>query len=427
MELEDVLAALGEEDCAEAVKPYWGESEDCFPKDLPVFLKPEQITENMKWGLLAEHMAPQRLEAARRIAEDRNLLHLIWHCYRLEYYYPDYGYNYFPSWPALEKSLGRELKGIFYLLVGMASVPIIRAVHAEKGVDEKITRDTISDIRVSNWRYRKANEGRLGIVRHELAWYKNHASGRLYRLGRLQYYIHEFPGQVEIYRNRRTNEVIALAEDGMKMTDEGYIVFRGEEGTETWTTTHVVDAKANTAAGYVVSPGGMTLKQKVTLNLDEWEHKVGKGTFMLSMHIPVGGPMPLKQCIESMRQAFEFFGEFFPDKPVVGIDCYSWIFGNQLEDILEPDSNLVEFLREGYLYPMPSPRNEGHFFIFYRRDGDLENYPRDTEFQRQILDWLLAGKPWRGGGWFVLKDDVERLGSQFYRSHFPPKGVEIKT
>jgi hypothetical protein len=426
MKIEDVLSALGESDCLELIRPHWDESEACFPDGLPDFLKPEQIAENMKWGRLAEYMAPQILEAASRIADDPNLLHLIWHCYRLEYHHPEYGYGKFPAWPTLEKSLGRELQGIFYLLAGMAMIPIVRAVHAEMGVDEKITRDTVSDIRVSNWRYRKANEGRLGIVRGEFAWYKNHASGRLFRLGRLQYYIHEFPGQVEIYRNRRTNEVLALTEDGMKMTDEGYIVFRGEEGTETWTTTHVVDAKANTATGYVVSPKGMTLKQKVTLDLAEWEHKVGKGAFMLSMHIPVGGPMPLRQCIDSMRDAFEFFPKFFPDEPIVGIDCYSWIFGNQLEDILKADSNLVEFLREGYLYPMPSPRDEGHFFIFYRSDGDLGNYPRETQFQRDILDWLLAGKPWRGSGWFVLKDDAEHFGSQFYRSNFPPKGLEIK-
>ncbi|MDY7011647.1 MAG: acyltransferase domain-containing protein [Planctomycetota bacterium] len=424
MKLEDVLSALGEEDCLEIVSPHWEESQVAFPDELPDFLQPEHISENRKWGRLAEYMEPQILEAARRIAGNPNLLRLAWHCYWLEYH-PDLDCRNFIDWPTLEKSLGKDFCGIFYLLVGMGMVPIVRGLHKKMGVDEKITGDTLSNIRDFNWNYRKGHDGRLGIFRNQLFWYKYHVSGELFRIGRMQYFIHEFTGCAEIYRNRRTNEVLALAENGMKMTDEGYVVFRGEEGTETWTTTHVVDTQANTATGYVVSPKGMTLKRKITLDLSVWRRVLGRGDLMLSMHIPAGGQMALKKCIESARDAFVFFEKHFPHRSVVGIDCYSWIFGNQLEDILDADSNLVELLREGYLYPMPTSRTEGLFFIFYRTDVNLEDYPRDTKFQQQILDWVLAGKPWRGSGWFVLKDDAEHFGKQFYRSNFPPKGVKI--
>ena len=428
MKLEEALSALGEQEHIEAVRPHWDQSQGCFPKEaLPVFLRPEQVRENRKAGLLAEYMEPPILAAAKRIAEDPNLLHLAWHCYRLTYHHPDY--QDFPKWPTFEKALGRELHGIFYLLVGMAMVPIVRAVHKEKGIDEDITRDTLSDIRCFNFRHRKGNQGRLGIVKNELYWYRNHCSGELYRLGRLQYFIHAFGGGVEIYRNRKTHQTVALAEGGLRIRPDGHRVFDtdDEAAPENWTTTHVVDERAHTATGYPACPKtGTILAKKISLDLSVWEHKVGKGTGMLSMHIPVGGAMTLSECIDSMRQAFDFFPRIFPGRPFVGIDCFSWTFGSQIEEMFEGDSNLVRVLREGYLYPLRSYPTEGLHFIFYRLDGDIEKYPADTAFQRRILDWLSAGGCWRGGGWFVLKDDADHLGRQHYRSHWPPRGLDIQ-
>ncbi len=427
MKLKDVLAALGEEDCTEAVSPHWEESEAAFPDELPAFLQPGRITENMKWGRLAEYMAPQILEAAKRIAEDDNLLHLAWHCWRLMFHHPEF--RAFSGFPTLEKSLGEDMKGIFYLLVGMELAPFLRDLHARMGVDEAVTRNNLTQIRDVNWVYRKSNEDRLGTSIGLLSWMKYQTNGELFRIGRMQYFIAPSLGYIEAYRNRETGEVIALAEDGMKMTDDGFLCFKGEEATAAWTTRHATDYQAGTTTGYVVSPGkGVVLKQTATLDLNVWQHVLGRGSLMLSMHIPAGGQMALKKCIESARDAFVFFQKHFPHRPVVGIDCLSWIFGPQLEDMLDADSNLVELMAAGYLYPIHWERNDnGLGFIFYRNDGDLENYPRDTAIQNTVLDWVLADKPWRVGGWFVLKDDVEQMGSRFYRSNFPPKGVKIKS
>jgi len=426
MDLRKVLSSLGEESHLDAVSPHWKESVESFPKGLPSFLQPSEISENRKAGLLAEYMEPPIQEAAKRIAGNPNLLHLIWHAYRLVYYHTDYWG--FDKWPTFEKALGKELCGIFYLLVGMAMVPKVRAVHKKKNIDPQITRDTLSDIRCFNYRYRKGHDGHLGLVKNEVWWYRHHCAGELFRLGRLQFYIHGLDGHVEVYRNRKTREVLAMPENGMKMRPDGYCLFEDDdpEAQGNWIGKHVIDKKNNTVTGHVISPKGMTLQQTVTLDLEDWEHIVTKGTGMLSMHIPLGEPMPLKQCIESIRRAYEFFSKIYPDRPFVGVDCYSWIFGNQLEDILEPDSNLVQFIRAGYLYPIPGVRTEGYFFIFYKTEGDIKDYPVETDFQRKIFDWITAGKPWRGSGWFVLKEDIDRLSEQYYRSQWPPKGLDIQ-
>ncbi|MDY7011648.1 MAG: acyltransferase domain-containing protein [Planctomycetota bacterium] len=422
MELKNVLAALGEEDCLEAVSPYWEESEACFPKELPPFLQPERIKESRKWCLLAEYDEPKILETAKRVAEDENLLHLAWHCYRLTFHYPKF--LALSGFPSLEKSLGKDMKGLFYLLVDMELAPFLRDLHKRMGVDEAVTRNNLTQIRDMNWGYRKSNEGRPGSGLSY--WLKHHTNGELFRIGRMQYFIKPSFGFVEAYRNRETGEVVSVAEDGLTMTDDGFMTFEGEEKTATWITEHVTDYQAGTTTGNVILPDkGITLKQKITLDLNVWRHVLGKGSLMLSMHIPGGGTMALKKCIESARDAFVFFEKHFPHRPVVGIDCISWIFGPQLEDMFEADSNLVELMRIGYLYPTPRPRYDSLGFIFYRNDNDFKNYPRNNELQSTVLDWVLADKPWHVGGWFVLKDDIEQIGLDFYRSKFPPKGVKI--
>ncbi len=424
MKLKDVLAALGEEKCLDAVSPHWDESEACYPDGLLPFLQPERIKENRKRCLLAEYMEPPILETAKRVAEDENLLHLAWHCWRLMYQYPQF--KAFNGFPTLEKALGKEQMGIYYLIIDMELAPFLRDLHGRMGVDEAVTRNNLTQIRDINWGYRKTNEDRFGGGLSY--WLKHHTDGELFRIGRMQYFIKPSFGYIEAYRSRETGEVIALAQDGMKMNDEGFLCFKGEEATATWTTVHSTDYQAGTTTGYVVSPSkGIVLRdQPVTLDLNVWKHVLGKGSLMLSMHIPGGGTMALKKCIESARDAFNFFEKHFPHRPVVGIDCISWIFGPQLEDMLEPDSNLVELMAAGYLYPVHWGRDDdGLGFIFYRNDRKFENYPRDNELQNTVLDWVLAKRPWRVGGWFVLKEDVEKMGDQFYRSHFPPKGVKM--
>ena len=59
-------------------------------------------------------------------------------------------------------------------------------------------------------------------------------------------------------------------------------------------------------------------------------------------------------------------------------------------------------------------------------DKDIRTFPRKTKLQNQVLDWINAGKPWRGSGWFVLKEDAADLDKQVYRSRFPPKSVPVK-
>jgi len=123
----------------------------------------------------------------------------------------------------------------------------------------------------------------------------------------------------------------------------------------------------------------------------------------------------------SMKGAVAFFRRFFPDRPFVGIASRSWIFNTQLQQILPPTANLVMYQRELYLFPIPSSPSGGLYFIFCQEEIDWASAPRDTSLQRAVADFISAGNTWRVGGMFVLNEDMEHVGAQYYQSRWPPR------
>ena len=117
--------------------------------------------------------------------------------------------------------------------------------------------------------------------------------------------------------------------------------------------------------------------------------------------------MTVERCRASMRQALEFFPRYFPDKPFVGFACGSWILNPELDRIYRPDSNMVLWQRELYLYPLANHPNSrsGLHFVFGTNDVDPATAPRDTSLRRALLDHLDAGGRLLGGGMFLLLED----------------------
>ena len=137
----------------------------------------------------------------------------------------------------------------------------------------------------------------------------------------------------------------------------------------------------------------------------------------LDLHIPHGGKMNIKVCLDSFQKAFSFFATCFPESNPVAITCKSWIFNTQFEELM-PESNLAQLMREVYLYPVKSTGRDGMVFIFGKPDySDLARAPRNTSLQRAFLQILEAGKNLRCGGMFLLKEDLRHFGKQFYRNH----------
>ncbi|MCC6442220.1 MAG: DUF5596 domain-containing protein [Armatimonadetes bacterium] len=404
MTLERLLSEIREPCSLEVFRPHWDESRAALEGQPPFFLEEEQIRESRAWCGFDEAAEPVLLETARRIRKNEALRLFAGHCYRLLFEHLDY--NEMGRWPGLERILG-ESGGILYLLVAMGMIPQVRAVHRRIGVSEEITRDTCRQIACMSGNYGRMTKGRLGFTVTSAYWLRHYTAGRLFRVGRMEYMIRPFWGQLEAYRHRSTGRVIALANEGTCFNEEGYMDADGWQASLAHT--------EGAVSGCPIAPQGYALRQAVSLPLDEWECVLKPGDATLDMHIPAGGGMTPERCADSMRRAVPFFRAHFPDEPFRVIACYSWIFNTQFEEVKLSSDNLVAFQRELYLFPIPSSGTDGLWFIFLKDDFDPVTLPRDTSLQRSVADYLAQGNRWRGGGMFYLTDDLDHFGEQHYR------------
>ncbi len=414
--LKEILSEIKEPDSLEILSPHWDESCGASERGEPFFLRPGNLTDYAEFCGFDAGSASALARVAGRISENRSLCALAWHCYRLLFKHKEC--LQVRSWPSLRNVLGGDC-GAFYLIIALAMVPEVRESHRALVVPDDITRQTCSQLSCFCANYKRGNGGRIGIYLRQMRWLNKYKEGRVFRVGRMEYTLTPFQQDILIYRRKRTGEVAALAGEGIRLTEGGYIDIspEGEREGRFWSST--VEETDEFVRGFLVSPLGHVTKRMVTLRRSEWKLAVRRGTTVLEMHIPAGGGMTLEKCRESFTGAVDFFTRQFPKKKFSAIVSSSWIFNNQLEQILPSDSNLILFQNELYLYPVPSVGKEGLWFIFLTDDAVPGNLPRETSLQRAAADFLARGGRWRGGGMFFMTEDIELFGTGVYRNSSP--------
>ncbi len=417
-DLNSVLTALHLAEAAPIIAPYWEQSCACLPDDTPTFLTPTAISQTRILARLAPAADPVLHALARQILASPPLLQYAWHCQLLLCQHLDYDTAMIRQWPELHALLGKEA-GAFYLLIGLAAIPHIRAIHKKLAIAEAISLDTCGrHYPETVGRYRDHHDGLFGVKPGALYWLRNYIRGDLYRLGRLEYMLRPFTSSVRVFRHQQARKVIALAADGTTFDGQGLAT--QSETKDTWRAT--LSEQNGTICGYPIAPQGYAQPRSVALSLDEWQPALNPGDTILDVHIPSGGHMTLASCRESMQQALDFFSRHFPDRPCVGFACGSWILNPQLAQIYRADSNIVLWQRELYLYPIPSGDRSGLVFVFGEDQVDLKTAPRDTSLRRALLDHMSAGGRLIGGGMFLLREDFVHFGTQPYHQHWRSYG-----
>jgi hypothetical protein len=409
MNLNNILKQLSITNANQTLAPHWDSSTSSLPSTLPPFLTPENITETRQLASLAAAADPQLHKTAQQIASSPQLLHLAWHCHRLLYHHLDYDSAKIGQWPILTQALG-ELSGAFYLLIALAAVPQIRAVHQQLDIPDPISRDTCCHYPEPVRMYQEHHGGNFGMLPRALYWFRNHIQGDLYRLGRLEFMVKPFRGQLQAFRHRQTRAVTALANAESQFDAAG--LSTTSDAANSWRASLEEDKEK--IVGFPISPRGFAQNRPLTLALNEWERVLTPGDSILEIHIPGGGNMTLERCRASMQQALEFFPRYFPQKDFVGFACGSWILNPQLEQIYRPDSNMVLWQRELYLFPIPSGDRSGVYFVFGKDDIDIHSASRTTSMRRALLDHMSAGGRLIGGGMFMLLEDFEHFGTHVY-------------
>ena len=303
---------------------------------------------------------------------------------------------------------------LFFIYVLLSGLESIRAYHHKLGVDEAITRDTLSDLLL--WiNQHKEQYSCYGLS--QFSWLVGHFTGKLYKLGRLQFMFETFHEPFRAYRNTKTRKLIVMCEPGLQFRADGQ--FADADGRLSPVVyLSQLDEDKTEIRGLLVDPRGRVTGEQITLNAEEWNCVLRKGSPVLGIHIPAVGPMDLAACGKSFAQGMSFFPAIFPNQPFQAFICGSWLLDPQFAKHLPSTSNITQFLKEFYLHPCPGANGnqtiERVFGFDIKPDVDINTLPTKTALQRRVIQHLKAGGCWRGGGGILFPEDLN-WGSQFYR------------
>lgn len=145
----------------------------------------------------------------------------------------------------------------------------------------------------------------------------------------------------------------------------------------------------------VVWSGALYQLGRLQFNLQLVSRSGEPEEWVLSTHIPRGGPLEPDHVDAALTAATEFFARHFADYPTRDFFCESWILDPELPRLV-PRSNLAAFHRRWRLYGDPLPDTTDLLFFLFDVRGQVDpvKLPKDTALRRAVVDRLVAGQGW---------------------------------
>ena len=409
---DGVLRAAGIGHSHKLWRRTWLQSEVSFPGEHVPFLRRGYVEETCRLLRMAADTRQAFADALVMFIRIPELKRLAWHCHYLLFVSDKDHRETVLRAPLLPEDLCPGAP-MFYALVYLSGVPAVLSRNRTRGIPDRVTLDTLADLETWVREYAAEHGGTWGFSNRP--WIMGHFTGDLHKLGRLQFRFEIFPFDYHAMRHADTGRVCMLAGDGMRFREDGQ--FEGADGVPSpgaWSATYRAGVKGY--VGHPVSADGAARPRPVTLLPDEWMPALEKGNPVLGLHIPATGPLLPGQCATAVRRAARFFPKHFPDYNFRAFTCVSWFLDNQFNDLLPHESNIRQFLRQLYLFPVP---NAGDLQIFERVFGqyftNIDDAPCHTRLQHTVVDHIRRGGRWRNGGGFILPADLP-WGNDVYRS-----------
>lgn len=395
--------------CLHGITSGWQEAMDRMPDQLPAELTAEEIIDAANWTDLEPEVAGELLRQLPAWWEDPFLRALLWYCvFHLNQ--SDSPQN-FLGLPSLKHRLG-PYRGLFYLLTGLSIIPAALQSYRRQGIAEPVIRQTLRQLRCYCDNHRLCNDGVPGLLVRQMNWLRQYRTGRLYRLGRLEYRLDRARQFGLFLKQRRSGHKIMLAEHGQRFDRHGFIEYEGEPDNQCWQADLVENGRL--IWGFSIAPEGYAINRRQKYSLEDWEVMVRNGDPVIDLHIPAGEPLTLAACQDSFEAATAFFRNTQREKTPRIFWCNSWIFNPLFEQEM-PDSNLAALQRESYLFPVLSSGRDGLFFVFCRDNENFTEWPRRTRLQKTMLSRVESGRKLRSGGMVIAVEDLPFLGRQYYR------------
>ncbi len=110
-----------------------------------------------------------------------------------------------------------------------------------------------------------------------------------------------------------------------------------------------------------------------------------QGTPVINLHIPKDANLSPATVADALDQAMAFFPQVFPEHRAKAFLCYSWLLYPGLQALLPKESNILQFAARFQIIDRPGTRPSPYDGSTESVFPEKENYPQDTQLQRQAL------------------------------------------
>ena len=169
-------------------------TENCIEKSSNWYFNIEYLEEANSLLSLPEEAIQAIKQAACKINSIKELRKLAGKHYSF-LFYKSHGVNPINSKQYQIHELMGQCSDLFEAVVLISGLKNTLEIHKERGIDIHVTIDTLSDLRLWMEHYYKKYQT-WGLK--EANWLSNHFTGKLYRLGRLQFMMDSFMEQMEL-------------------------------------------------------------------------------------------------------------------------------------------------------------------------------------------------------------------------------------
>ena len=248
----------------------------------------------------------------------------------------------------------------------------------------------------------------------DFPWDVNFFCCDIFLLDRFYFIPYLWPDTPEAWRNRKTNEVVALWKGGWKVRSDGQLDgVNGITDPDAFLTVYAESAASVT--GNPVQPDGYILKEPVTLEKAVWEKVLQEGDYLLALHIPGGEGYTPERVKRSCEMALDFFGRYYPEYRYTGFWSESWLYDPGLSRLLGPERNISRVARQFYCYPTMEGERMARAEVLHDSEADYHDFKARTSLEKELFAAWDRGEHFHTTGMFLLREEVSRVGEDPYR------------
>ncbi len=139
------------------------------------------------------------------------------------------------------------------------------------------------------------------------------------------------------------------------------------------------------------------------------ETVIAKGENTISIHIPSDARLNPENNKTSLKNAMKFLEKHFPSFEYRMMYCQSWIISPNLRDVLNENSNIINFLENFEIYKVDPDQESYKIWVFKNEKLTIDQFPQNTSLQRNITKHLRQGGKIGSACGVIRKTSIQSL------------------